>query len=93
MQRITAMSSFFNPDRFITEQVEALRRDVGDGIAINALSGGVDSSTVTALAHRALGSQLKSVFVATTRSGSPSRIRALSTKTDLRETGDPGRAD
>ncbi|HNQ91068.1 MAG TPA: asparagine synthase-related protein [Verrucomicrobiota bacterium] len=73
------MSSFFNPDRFITEQVEALRRDVGDGIAINALSGGVDSSTVTALAHRALGSQLKSVFVdnALMREGEPERVVAM----------------
>ncbi|MDH3850975.1 MAG: asparagine synthase-related protein [Deltaproteobacteria bacterium] len=36
---------------------------VGDGIAINALSGGVDSSTVTMLGHRALGKNLKTVFV------------------------------
>ena len=46
-----------NYKTFIAEQVEAIRRDVGNGIAINGLSGGVDSSVVTVLAHRALGKQ------------------------------------
>jgi len=36
---------------------------VGDGLAINALSGGVDSSVVTALGHRALGNRLKTYFI------------------------------
>ena len=44
-----------NPEAFIEEKVAEIARDVGDGIAINALSGGVDSSTVTMLAHKALG--------------------------------------
>ena len=62
--------------RFTKEQVEEIRREVGNGIAINALSGGVDSSTVTALAHRALGRQLKTVFVdnALMREGEPERV-------------------
>ncbi len=61
---------------FIAEQIEALRRDVGNGIAINALSGGVDSSVVTVLAHKALGSQLKTIFVdnAIMREGEPPRV-------------------
>ncbi len=61
---------------FIQEQTEALRDTVGDGRAINALSGGVDSSVVTALAHRALGRQLTTVFVenALMRAGEPERI-------------------
>jgi GMP synthase (glutamine-hydrolysing) len=52
---------------------------VGDGIAINALSGGVDSSTVTVLAHRALGKQLKTVFVdnALMREGEPERVLSV----------------
>ena len=49
--------------KFIEEQVRNLRQRVGDGLAINALSGGVDSSVVTALGHRALGRQLKTIFV------------------------------
>ncbi|MFA5193996.1 MAG: asparagine synthase-related protein, partial [Verrucomicrobiia bacterium] len=65
-----------NYKTFITEQVDALRRDVGNGIAINALSGGVDSSVVTVLAHRALGRQLKTIFVdnAIMREGEPQRV-------------------
>jgi len=48
---------------FIQEQIDELRQVVGDGMAINALSGGVDSSVVTVIGHRALGEQLKTVFV------------------------------
>src|SRR5512137_3072079 len=61
---------------FIAEQVDAIRRGVGKGIAINALSGGVDSSVVTVLAHQALGKQLKSIFVdnAIMREGEPQRV-------------------
>jgi GMP synthase (glutamine-hydrolysing) len=36
---------------------------VGNGLAINALSGGVDSSTVTLLGHKALGERLKTYFI------------------------------
>lgn len=65
-----------NYKTFITKQVEAIRHDVGNGIAINALSGGVDSSVVTVLAHRALGKQLKTIFVdnAIMREGEPQRV-------------------
>jgi GMP synthase (glutamine-hydrolysing) len=50
-------------EKFIAEKVQEIRAAVGDGTAINALSGGVDSSTVTLLGHRALGGRLRSVFV------------------------------
>src|SRR5512136_954680 len=65
-----------NYKTFIAQQIEAIRRDVGTGIAINALSGGVDSSVVTVLAHRALGQQLKTIFVdnAIMREGEPRRV-------------------
>ncbi|MDY6790204.1 MAG: asparagine synthase-related protein [Thermodesulfobacteriota bacterium] len=52
-----------NPKNFIDEKVIEIQRVVGDGITINALSGGVDSSTVTMLGHRALGNRLKTVFI------------------------------
>ncbi len=48
---------------FIEEQVKKIKETVGDGIAINALSGGVDSSVVTVLGHKALGDNLKSYFI------------------------------
>src|SRR3972149_2928867 len=40
-----------------------IKETVGDGKAINALSGGVDSSTVTMLGHRALGKNLRTFFI------------------------------
>ncbi len=48
---------------FVESQSDELKKTVGDSVAINALSGGVDSSVVTALAHRALGDKLKTCFV------------------------------
>ncbi|NIO19498.1 MAG: ExsB family transcriptional regulator, partial [Candidatus Aenigmarchaeota archaeon] len=39
-------------ERFIAEKVQEISSIVGDGLAINALSGGVDSSAVTMLGHR-----------------------------------------
>lgn len=52
-----------NPREFIQEKVEQIREAVGSGMAINALSGGVDSSVVTLLGHRALGDRLQTIFV------------------------------
>jgi len=53
-----------DPEQFIAEKVAAISHTVGDGLAINALSGGVDSSAVTMLGHRALGDRLKTYFIA-----------------------------
>ena len=61
---------------FVEEQIGVLKKEVGQGVAINALSGGVDSSVVTVLAHRALGDRLKTVFIdsALMREGEPQRV-------------------
>jgi GMP synthase (glutamine-hydrolysing) len=61
INEITAQE--LNPESFIAEKVGEIRSSVGDGRAINALSGGVDSSTVTLLGHRALGERLNTVFI------------------------------
>ncbi len=65
--------------RFIDEKVAEINAAVGDGSAISALSGGVDSSTVTMLGHRALGKRLRSVFIENglMREGEPQRVVAL----------------
>ena len=51
------------PAEFIEQQVKEIAAAVGDGIAINALSGGVDSSAVTMIAYKALGPRLKTYFI------------------------------
>ncbi|HIJ75038.1 MAG TPA: ExsB family transcriptional regulator [Candidatus Hydrogenedentes bacterium] len=68
-----------NPDHFIDEKVRGIRADVGEDLAINALSGGVDSSVVTMLGHRALGERLKTVFIENglMREGEPDRVARL----------------
>jgi GMP synthase (glutamine-hydrolysing) len=49
--------------RFIEEKAKEISLLVKGGIAINALSGGVDSSAVTMLGHKALGGNLKTYFI------------------------------
>ncbi len=68
-----------DPRHFIVEQAEAIAARVGDGIAINALSGGVDSAAVTMLGHRAIGDRLKTYIVdnALMREGEPEHIAAI----------------
>jgi GMP synthase (glutamine-hydrolysing) len=61
IREITAQD--LNTDQFINEKVNEIKDTVGDGMAINALSGGVDSSTVTMIGHRALGKRLRTLFI------------------------------
>ena len=49
----------------IEDQIERVRAQVGEGDVLLGLSGGVDSSVVAALLHRALGERLTCVFVDT----------------------------
>ncbi len=51
------------PEEFIKEKIQEISSIAGDDFAINALSGGVDSSTVTMLGDRALGNRLLTYFV------------------------------
>ena len=53
----------WNMKNFIEDQVELIRRQVGDSKVLLALSGGVDSSVVAALLIRAVGKQLVCVHV------------------------------
>ena len=52
-----------NTDKFIKEQTRKISKTIGSGYAINALSGGVDSSVVTLLGHKALGKRLITLFI------------------------------
>jgi GMP synthase (glutamine-hydrolysing) len=50
---------------FISDTVEAIRKQIGSAQALCALSGGVDSTVAAVLVHRAIGEGLTNVFVDT----------------------------
>ncbi len=52
-----------NYKEFIGKKVKEISSTVGDGLAVNALSGGVDSAAVTMLGFKALGKRLKTYFI------------------------------
>lgn len=66
----------WNMENFIADQVELMRRQVGDKKVLLALSGGVDSSVVAALLLKAVGSQLTCVHVnhGLLRKGEPEQV-------------------
>jgi GMP synthase (glutamine-hydrolysing) len=61
--RICHAEPNWTPAQFIQSTVTAIREQVGDGHAICALSGGVDSSVAAVLVERAIGHRLTCVFV------------------------------
>ena len=66
-------------NKFIAEKIEEISSTVGNGLAINALSGGVDSSVVTILGHKALGDRFKTYFIDNSlmREGEPQYIVSI----------------
>lgn len=50
-------------ETILHDMIEAIRTQVGDEKVLLALSGGVDSAVVAALLHKAIGSQLRCVFI------------------------------
>lgn len=79
IRRPKTMPRISNPESakaFITEQVELIRRQVGDNKVLLALSGGVDSSVVAALLIKAIGRNLVAVHVnhGLLRQGEPEQV-------------------
>ena len=66
----------WNMENFIADQIELIRRQVGDRKVLLALSGGVDSSVVAALLIKAIGDQLTCVHVnhGLLRKGEPEQV-------------------
>ncbi|MFC1594024.1 asparagine synthase-related protein [Candidatus Omnitrophota bacterium] len=79
MQEKEIVASKLNPDEFIQAKGKEISEAVGDGVAINALSGGVDSSAVTLLGHKALDTRLKTYFIdnGLMRRGEPQQIVSI----------------
>ena len=63
LHQCAGLPSDWNASGIIEQQVEKIRRTVGDDQVICGLSGGVDSAVAAALVHRAVGDQLTCVFV------------------------------
>ena len=63
VHNICGARSLWNSENIIELRVEQLRQQIGDQKVLLGLSGGVDSSVVAALLHRAIGDQLTCVFV------------------------------
>jgi len=65
IHEICGCENLWTPGTIIEDMVERVREQVGSDHVILGLSGGVDSSVVGALLHRAIGDQLTCVFVDT----------------------------
>ena len=62
-ERIAKIGKTFNAKRYIKNEIEEIRRQVGDKKVLLAMSGGVDSSVCAVLLQKAIGKQLTCVFV------------------------------
>lgn len=60
---ICGCSQDWTPAHFITDSVEALKKQIGGRKVIMALSGGVDSTVAATLIHKAIGKNLYGIFV------------------------------
>ena len=63
MLEICGCNALWTPAKIIEDQIERVRAQVGSNKVLLGLSGGVDSSVVAALLHKAIGDQLTCVFV------------------------------
>lgn len=60
---VCGCSQDWTPVHFITDTVEALKKQIGNRKVIMALSGGVDSTVAATLIHKAVGNNLYGIFV------------------------------
>ena len=65
LYRVVGAKPEWTPAAFVEEAVAEIRKEIGQGHAICALSGGVDSAVAAALVERAIGDRLTCVFIDT----------------------------
>jgi GMP synthase (glutamine-hydrolysing) len=77
--RICQCPADWTMESFVTRTVRSLKEEIGDGRVLCALSGGVDSSVVAVLLHRAVGNQSTSIFVdnGVLRKGESQKVQEL----------------
>ncbi|MCX5873486.1 MAG: glutamine-hydrolyzing GMP synthase, partial [Deltaproteobacteria bacterium] len=61
--RIAKIKPSWSMSSFIESSIQDVKRRVGDSHVVAGLSGGVDSSVMVALVHKAIGNQLHPIFV------------------------------
>lgn len=76
---ICGMGESWTMDKFVEEEIELIKKQVGSGKAICGLSGGVDSSVAAAMVHRAIGDNLTCIFVdhGLLRKGEPESVEKV----------------
>ena len=60
---ICGCSQNWTPEHFITDTIDALKKQIGERHVVMALSGGVDSTVAATLIHKAIGNKLHGIFV------------------------------